>query len=104
VKPPGRFGAIAREHGVAKIKSFREKPKGDGTYVNGGFFVVEPKAIDYIEGDKTSWEAEPLERLANDGQLAAYTHDDFWQPMDTLRDKKYLEDLWSANEAPWKVW
>ncbi len=104
VKPPGRFGAVSITEGEHKIRSFREKPRGDGTWVNGGFFVVEPKAIDYIADDSTSWEQEPLERLAQDGQLAAYTHGGFWQPMDTLRDKKYLEDLWASNQAPWKVW
>jgi len=104
VKPPGRFGAVSITEGEHKIRSFREKPRGDGTWVNGGFFVVEPKAIDYIADDSTSWEQEPLERLAQDGQLAAYTHGGFWQPMDTLRDKKYLEDLWASSQAPWKVW
>lgn len=104
VKPPGRFGAVALEQGQHKIHSFREKPKGDGTFVNGGFFVVEPKAIDYIEGDSTSWEQEPLEHLAHAGQLAAYQHDGFWQPMDTLRDRQYLESLWASGNAPWKVW
>ncbi len=104
VKPPGRFGAVALEHGQHKIHSFREKPRGDGTFVNGGFFVVEPKAIDYIEGDATSWEQEPLEELAHSGQLAAYQHDGFWQPMDTLRDRQYLETLWASGTAPWKVW
>lgn len=104
VKPPGRFGAVALEHGQHKIHSFREKPRGDGTFVNGGFFVVEPKAIDFIEGDATSWEQEPLEQLANSGQLAAYQHDGFWQPMDTLRDRQYLETLWASDNPPWKVW
>lgn len=104
VKPPGRFGAISLQEGEHKIRSFREKPRGDGTWVNGGFFVVDSKAIDFIEGDQTSWEQEPLEQLAHDGQLAAYTHGGFWQPMDTLRDRKYLEDLWASGEAPWKVW
>ncbi|HLS48066.1 MAG TPA: glucose-1-phosphate cytidylyltransferase [Gemmatimonadales bacterium] len=104
VKPPGRFGAVALEQGQHKIRSFREKPRGDGTFVNGGFFVVEPRAIDYIAEDGTVWEQEPLERLAHEGQLAAYTHDGFWQPMDTLRDRQYLEDLWTSGSAPWKVW
>lgn len=104
VKPPGRFGAVALEEGQPKIRSFREKPRGDGTYVNGGFFVVEPKAIDVIDGDATSWEKEPMETLADGGNLAAYTHDGFWQPMDTLRDRKLLEDLWASGNAPWKVW
>ena len=104
VKPPGRFGAVALEQGQHKIHSFREKPRGDGTFVNGGFFVVEPEAIDYIADDSTSWEQEPLEQLAAAGQLAAYQHEGFWQPMDTLRDRKLLEDLWASGQAPWKVW
>jgi glucose-1-phosphate cytidylyltransferase len=102
--PPGRFGALQLEHGTDRVQSFREKPEGDGGWVNGGFFVVEPKAIDYIDGDATSWEKQPLERLAREGQLHAFRHDGFWQPMDTLRDKKYLEDLWKSGKAPWKVW
>jgi glucose-1-phosphate cytidylyltransferase len=102
--PPGRFGALQMEHGTDRVQSFREKPEGDGGYVNGGFFVVEPQAIDYIDGDPTSWEKEPLERLAREGELQAFRHDGFWQPMDTLRDKKYLEDLWKSGKAPWKVW
>ncbi|HEU4829920.1 MAG TPA: glucose-1-phosphate cytidylyltransferase [Gemmatimonadales bacterium] len=104
VKPPGRFGAVSLEQGQQKIHSFREKPRGDGTFVNGGFFVVEPRAVEHIAGDSTSWEQEPLEQLAHAGQLAAYQHDGFWQPMDTLRDRKYLEDLWASGNAPWKVW
>jgi len=102
-EPPGRFGAleIAPDHGV---KGFREKPKGDGGRINGGFFVVSPKAIDLIHGDETLWEKEPLESLATSGQLSAFLHDGFWQPMDTLRDKNHLEELWSAGKAPWKVW
>ena len=81
-----------------------EKPKGDGAMINGGFFVLSPKAIDYIDDDKTTWEREPLERLAKHGELAAYLHEGFWQPMDTLRDKMYLEELWQSGQAPWKVW
>ena len=104
VKPPGRFGAFSMVHGEHRVSSFREKPTGDGTWVNGGYFVVEPAAIDTIAGDSTSWEQEPLETLAQRGQLAAYPHDGFWQPMDTLRDKKLLEDLWASGKAPWKVW
>lgn len=104
VRPPGRFGAINIHPGEAHIRSFHEKPKGDHAYVNGGFFFCEPQVIDYIENDKTSWEAEPLERLAHEQKLIAYTHDGFWQPMDTLRDKKYLDDLWASGKAPWKVW
>ncbi|MGB7159627.1 MAG: glucose-1-phosphate cytidylyltransferase [Tepidisphaeraceae bacterium] len=104
VQPPGRFGAISLREGQAVVDHFHEKPGGDGTYVNGGFFVLEPAAIDYIADDRTVWEAEPLERLARAGQLSAYRHDGFWQPMDTLRDRKVLEDLWSSGAAPWKVW
>jgi glucose-1-phosphate cytidylyltransferase len=104
VKPPGRFGAVSLESGQSRIDSFREKPSGDGTYVNGGFFVLEPGAIDQIAGDSTTWEREPLEALARSGNLAAYRHDGFWQPMDTLRDRKLLEDLWASGAAPWKVW
>ncbi|BCM25293.1 glucose-1-phosphate cytidylyltransferase [Methyloradius palustris] len=100
--PPGRFGAL--EIKGPKVASFREKPKGDGAMVNGGFFVMSPEVIDYIADDETVWEKEPLERLAEEGQLAAFNHDDFWQPMDTLRDKVYLEDLWQSGKAPWKTW
>ena len=104
VRPPGRFGALSLEAGENRVSHFREKPQGDGTWVNGGFFVLNPKAIDYIEGDSTSWEAQPMERLAADGELVAFRHDGFWQPMDTLRDKRLLDDLWTAGKAPWKVW
>jgi glucose-1-phosphate cytidylyltransferase len=104
VKPPGRFGAIALEPGQRRIDAFREKPRGDGTFINGGFFVLEPGAIDYIASDSTTWEREPLEDLARSGNLAAYPHEGFWQPMDTLRDRKLLEDLWASGAAPWKVW
>ena len=102
VQPPGRFGALAMEHN--KVLSFLEKPQGDGGWVNGGFFVLSPKAIDEIDGDQTIWEREPMERLANNGQLSAYLHTGFWQPMDTLRDKNHLEELWQSGKAPWKVW
>jgi glucose-1-phosphate cytidylyltransferase len=104
VKPPGRFGAIALEPGQRRIDAFREKPRGDGTFINGGFFVLEPGAIDFIASDSTTWEREPLEDLARSGNLAAYPHEGFWQPMDTLRDRKLLEDLWASGAAPWKVW
>ncbi len=87
-----------------KVHSFKEKPKGDGAMINGGFFVLSPKVIDYIEGDKTIWERDPLERLADEGNLAAFHHHGFWQPMDTLRDKNHLEELWQSGKAPWKVW
>ena len=99
---PGRFGAL--DIGNHKVASFKEKPKGDGAMINGGFFVLSPKVIDLIEGDHTTWEREPLEQLAEQGQLAAFPHDGFWQPMDTLRDKVLLEELWNSGKAPWKVW
>ncbi|MBK6333589.1 MAG: glucose-1-phosphate cytidylyltransferase [Thermomonas sp.] len=102
VQPPGRFGAIGIEG--HRITRFEEKPVGDGSWINGGYFVLEPDALDYIEDDDTSWERAPLERLARDGQLSAYPHQGFWQPMDTLRDKTKLEGLWQAGNAPWKVW
>lgn len=104
VQPPGRFGAIQLEDDHTTVSTFAEKPIGDGSWVNGGYFVLEPQAIDYIAGDDTVWEREPLERLAKDGEIAAYKHRSFWQPMDTLRDKNQLEDLWSGATAPWKVW
>jgi glucose-1-phosphate cytidylyltransferase len=101
VYPPGRFGVIDIEGD--KVVSFNEKPKGDGMLINGGYFVLSPKVIDYIEDDKTIWEQEPMEILAKDGQMSAFVHRGFWHPMDTLRDKKYLEDLWSSGKAPWKI-
>jgi len=104
VSPPGRFGALMLHEGSHKVASFREKPRGDGAWVNGGFFVVEPEALDYIAGDGTSWEQEPLRDLARDGKLSAYRHEGFWQAMDTLRDKNYLEHLWAKGSAPWKRW
>lgn len=100
--PPGRFGALDMDS--HKVRSFQEKPKGDGAMINGGFFVLSPQVIDYVEGDKTVWEREPMERLAEEGELAAFTHHGFWQPMDTLRDKTQLEELWQSGHAPWKVW
>ena len=103
-QPPGRFGAICLESEQTKIASFLEKPEGDGAWINGGYFVLEPEVIDYIADDTTVWEKEPLEKLADMGQLSAYKHSGFWQPMDTLRDKNYLEDLWKSGNAPWKVW
>jgi glucose-1-phosphate cytidylyltransferase len=102
VQPAGRFGALDIED--KKITRFEEKPQGDGSWINGGFFVLEPEVIPHIENDATVWEREPLERLARDGQLSAFTHRGFWQPMDTLRDKMRLEDLWQSGAAPWKVW
>lgn len=104
VKPPGRFGAFKLDKAQDKIISFKEKPKGDGAWINGGFFILEPQAVDYIDTDATVWEKEPLQRLANDGQLAAYRHNGFWQPMDTLRDKMLLEELWQSGSPPWKSW
>jgi glucose-1-phosphate cytidylyltransferase len=102
VQPPGRFGALSLDR--TKILGFQEKPQGDGGRINGGYFVLSPKVIDYIEGDHTIWEREPMERLAKEGNLSAYLHDGFWQPMDTLRDKVLLEELWQSRKAPWKIW
>jgi glucose-1-phosphate cytidylyltransferase len=101
--PPGRFGAIDI-HPDQRVASFKEKPKGDGGLINGGFFVLSPKVIDLIEGDQTIWERDPLEKLAGSNQLKAYPHEGFWQPMDTLRDKLHLEELWATGKAPWKLW
>jgi glucose-1-phosphate cytidylyltransferase len=101
-QPPGRFGAFNLEG--HRILSFREKPLGDGAWINGGFFVLNPKVIDYINDDHAVWEREPMERLARDGQINAWFHRGFWQPMDTLRDKNHLEELWASGNAPWKVW
>ncbi|WP_445767941.1 glucose-1-phosphate cytidylyltransferase [Rheinheimera sp.] len=100
--PPGRFGALDIQG--TKVQSFKEKPEGDGGLINGGFFVLSPKVIDYVDGDSCIWERGPLETLAEEGQLAAYEHHGFWQPMDTLRDKTHLEELWLSGKAPWKVW
>ena len=102
VQPPGRFGSLDIEHG--KITAFKEKPQGDGSSINGGFFVLSPRIIDYISNDNTIWEDEPLEKLAQEGQLSAFQHKGFWQPMDTLRDKIMLNELWASGKAPWKVW
>ncbi|MBN8218031.1 MAG: glucose-1-phosphate cytidylyltransferase [Spirochaetes bacterium] len=102
IQPPGRFGSLSMDGN--RITSFQEKPLGDGSWINGGFFVLSPGVIDRIEGDKTVWEKQPLESLAHDGQLAVYRHPGFWQPMDTVRDKQHLEDLWASGKAPWKVW
>lgn len=101
--PPARFGAL-EIHADQLITAFKEKPKGDGGMINGGFFVLSPKVIDLIVNDQTSWEREPLETLAESHQLKAFEHRGFWQPMDTLRDKNYLEELWQSGKAPWKVW
>ena len=102
VQPPGRYGALdIQNHQVAQ---FIEKPKGDGGWINGGFFVLSPKCIDYIENDQSSWEGSPLVTIAKQAELAAYEHRGFWQPMDTLREKNLLEDLWASGRAPWKAW
>ena len=100
--PPGRFGALEIEG--TKVKQFTEKPKGDGALINGGFFVLSPKVLARISGDSSIWEQEPLNGLAADGELMAFVHEGFWHPMDTLRDKLYLQELWDGNGAPWKVW
>lgn len=102
VQPPGRFGALGLEKG--KVTCFEEKPEGDGAWINGGFFVLEPAVIDTIANDSTVWEREPLETLAKHGQLCMWKHNGFWRPMDTLRDKQFLEELWDAGKAPWKIW
>ena len=101
-QPPGRFGSLILDQ--HKVTRFQEKPSGDGGWINGGFFVLSPQVLDYIEGDHTLWEREPMERLAQAGQLSAYLHHGFWQPMDTLRDKNHLEELWASGKAPWKTW
>ena len=103
VQPPGRYGALQFSDN-AGVSGFQEKPEGDGGWVNGGFFVLEPEVIDRIEGDKTIWEQHPMRSLASDGQLTAYQHNGFWQPMDTLRDRVLLEDLWGKQTAPWRIW
>ena len=100
--PPGRFGAIDIAGG--RVNSFKEKPKGDGAMINGGFFVLSPQVLRHVANDATVWEQEPLNRLAEEGQLMAYEHSGFWQPMDTLRDKQLLEELWAQGKAPWKMW
>jgi glucose-1-phosphate cytidylyltransferase len=104
IQPPGRFGALTLGEAQTHVNGFREKPGGDGAWINGGFFVLEPKALEYINDDNTVWEKGPLEELTRINQLAAYKHRGFWQPMDTLRDKMYLEELWKSGSAPWKVW
>ncbi|MEO5327903.1 MAG: glucose-1-phosphate cytidylyltransferase [Magnetococcus sp. THC-1_WYH] len=102
VQPLGRYGALLREG--TTVRGFQEKPPGDGAWINGGFFVLNPRVIDYIDGDQSSWEGSPLETIANKGQLEAFEHRGFWQPMDTLRDKTHLEQLWVSGQAPWKTW
>ena len=102
VRPPARFGALDTVGN--RVASFKEKPAGGDAWINGGFFVLAPRVFDYIAGDQTLWEHEPVEQLAKEGQLSAYFHDGFWQPMDTLRDKTALEDMWATGRAPWKIW
>ncbi|MFK7892968.1 MAG: glucose-1-phosphate cytidylyltransferase [Granulosicoccus sp.] len=104
VQPPGRFGTLTLSAAQSRVTRFLEKPDGDCAWINGGYFVVEPEALDHIENDETSWEQEPLSSIARAGCLSAYRHNGFWQPMDTLRDKHYLESLWNDNSAPWRVW
>lgn len=103
IQPTGRFGALDLSE-TNQVYGFQEKPKGAGSWINGGFFIMEPKVFDYLDDDKTILEKEPLERLANEGELLAYKHSGFWQPMDTVRDKNQLEELWKSGNAPWKVW
>ena len=103
VQPAGRFGALLLDE-KQHVKQFTEKPRGDGAWINGGFFVMEPEAIDYIEDDSTVWEGEPMEKLAQDGMLTAYRHYGYWQNMDSLRDKNVLEELWQSGNPPWKIW
>jgi len=102
VQPPGRYGALEIENKM--VQKFMEKPEGDGGWINGGFFILEPKVIDYIKDDTTIWEREPLEKLSSEDQLGAFKHQGFWQPLDTLRDKNHLEKLWNENKALWKTW
>ena len=102
VIPPGRFGAL--EIKDSRVNQFKEKPQGDGALINGGFFVLSPKIMEYLKDDETIWEREPLEKIAKEHNLAAYVHEGFWQPMDTQRDKNYLEELWQSGKAPWKIW
>jgi glucose-1-phosphate cytidylyltransferase len=101
-QPPGRFGALRTDE--KRVTGFSEKPQGDGGWINGGFFVLSPRVMNYIEDDATVWEGAPLQNLANDNELSAYYHGGFWHPMDTMRDKNYLEELWNSNAAPWKTW
>ncbi len=102
VQPPGRYGALQLD--AEQVRGFSEKPRGEGGMINGGFFVLSPRCLDYIAGDSSSWEGEPLSRLAREGELVAFTHTGFWQPMDTLREKNLLEELWQTGRAPWKTW
>ena len=101
-QPPGRFGTLDMDQ--SKIVSFNEKPLGDGAWINGGFFVLSPKVFDYIDNDDTTWEKEPIEKIAKEGKLSAFKHRGFWKPMDTLRDKNQLDEMWNSGNAPWKIW
>ena len=101
-QPPGRFGSLDLDQN--RIASFNEKPLGDGAWINGGFFILSPKVLDFIDGDDTTWEKEPIEKLANQGELSAFKHKGFWKPMDTLRDKNQLDELWKSGNAPWRIW
>ena len=102
VQPPGKYGALNLNNN--KVIKFEEKPAGDGSWINGGFFVLEPEIFNYLKDDSTVWEKEPLEKMAKQNKVAAYKHDGFWQALDTLRDKNHLQSLWDSNKAPWKVW
>jgi len=102
VQPPGRYGAL--ETSGERVTGFAEKPRGDGGFINGGFFVLSPQCLNFIDGDHSSWEGDPLTKLAAAGELMAFTHKGFWQPMDTLREKNHLEELWASGKAPWKIW
>jgi glucose-1-phosphate cytidylyltransferase len=104
VQPPGRFGAVVLREGQTEVSAFSEKPVGDGAWINGGFFVLEPSVLGKIAGDSTVWEQEPLRGLSDEGQLSAFRHTGFWQPMDTLRDRQLLESMWESGTAPWKKW
>lgn len=104
MQPPGRWGAFTLGEDDTQVKHFREKPEGDGAWVNGGFFVCEPGVLEYIQDDQTVWEREPMSNLALKGEMVAYKHSGFWQPMDTLRDKNLLDELWESGKAPWKTW
>ena len=102
VQPPGRFGALDVDGG--RVRAFEEKPRGDGSWTNGGFFVLSPGIDEYIDGDRTVWEQEPMRSLASEGELACYRHEGFWQAMDTLRDRNHLDELWTSGSAPWRSW
>jgi len=104
MQPPGRYGAFTLHKDQKRIEHFKEKPEGDGAWVSGGFFVLEPQVIDYISGDLVTWELEPMQNLAREGNLFAFSHDGFWHPMETLRDKMVLNEIWATGKAPWKIW